>query len=441
MTKNRTTTNCRFEAKNNHRSGVALMLALVVLVILSGVVYKLVSNLRSLEHRQQYLIDYQKARYACDSGMRYALSRMPGLTVGLPNRKDYPELLDFSDEFWMDEQHYDEVARQWAQGGQTDGLDENYDQQSEPEDPNKAKLMNLLAEMFPGEDFSEEKSGEPEKLTIPGPYNVEWPNVIEPIEYEIDGVKVTIAIEDENAKYPLIWFTQTGNIETQKAAAESLKTVVGTWMGQTKDQMDALFEQLDKVAEYKQFRFSYPAVTITETVKSSTSGRNARARTRTPAKRTVKKPRPDEEHARDFAKLMFSSIVDIESLSEPMEFTGKRQETPIKYLGVWGSDKVNINTAPRHVLEGAFTFGGEPVEIASEIIRLRREKQFANISDLKERMYGYNDSIQRAAPYITFRSEYFSIKVTAQSGKARSVMTAAVFKKNKDVKKVAAFSY
>jgi hypothetical protein len=41
-------------------------------VVLTGLVYGLVSRISLVRHRQQYMIDYQNARYACDSGMKYA---------------------------------------------------------------------------------------------------------------------------------------------------------------------------------------------------------------------------------------------------------------------------------------------------------------------------------------------------------------------------------
>jgi len=56
------------------QSGIALILTIVVLVALSAIVYRLSSALVAQRHRQQYMIDYQKARYACESGLKYALS-------------------------------------------------------------------------------------------------------------------------------------------------------------------------------------------------------------------------------------------------------------------------------------------------------------------------------------------------------------------------------
>ena len=429
--------NNKIRITKQKRSGVALLLALIVLVVLTSVVYKLVSDISALRHRQEYLIDYQKARYACDSAMKFGISLLPKTAISLAKEDEHPDLPNFSDEFQMDQETYENILRQWYDiAEETD----NSMDDTGATDPNSMDIADLFAKLM-GETGSEQ-SENIDNLYLPGPYTFQWPNVIAPIEYEINEIKVTISIEDENAKFPLIWATHAGNEETQKAATASLETFC-VWMGMDEEQIKQLFEEANQIAEYKQFRLSYPAITVTETVKATKSAKKSRRsrNKKTAVKKTVKKQREPEEHARDFAQLILSSIVDIDALSETMWDMGNRHETPMKYLGIWGADKVNVNTAPRHVLEAAFTFGGKAEEIADEIIRLRREEPFASLDDMKEKMYGYNDSIQNAKSYICFKSEYFSIKATASSGKAKTVMMAAVIKDKKDIKKIATFVY
>jgi len=95
---------------------------------------------------------------------------------------------------------------------------------------------------------------------------------------------------------------------------------------------------------------------------------------------------------------------------------------------MWGSGKVNVNTAPRHVLEAAFTFGGNGRRIAEEIIQRRRVKPFKDIDELKRELISYSDSIIKSERFITTASDCLVIRVTAQSGVAKASASAAVLK-------------
>ena len=70
-------------------------------------------------------------------------------------------------------------------------------------------------------------------------------------------------------------------------------------------------------------------------------------------------------------------------LAAPTIISQDRNESALKYMDLWGTTQVNINSAPRNVLEAAFTFGGDADKIADEIIKKRREKPFAGIDELK----------------------------------------------------------
>jgi type II secretory pathway component PulK len=106
-------------------------------------------------------------------------------------------------------------------------------------------------------------------------------------------------------------------------------------------------------------------------------------------------------------------------------------------MGMWGSMKVNINTAPRHVLEAAFIFGGDEVPIAEEIIQRRRIEPFADIQELKTDLFRYSDSIGKCEKYITTVSRFFTIKVTAISGVAKASAVIAITKDGRRVKRIA----
>jgi type II secretory pathway component PulK len=135
--------------------------------------------------------------------------------------------------------------------------------------------------------------------------------------------------------------------------------------------------------------------------------------------------------------MFHSSLIDTEPLEQPTIVVGDRKEYPLKYMGLWGTRLVNINTAPRPVLEAAFIFGGNQVEIAEEIIRQRQQEPFTNIEDLKNKLSRYSESIGICEEYITTQSNYFTIKITSTSGVAGASSMIAITKEGDKVTKIA----
>ena len=94
------------------RKGLALLVTLAVLVILTTIVYSLSQRLKIYRRRQQYIINYQSARYACDSAAKYAIATAKDIKPKLITREDAP---DFSDLFYMSAQQKQEMLQAWAE--------------------------------------------------------------------------------------------------------------------------------------------------------------------------------------------------------------------------------------------------------------------------------------------------------------------------------------
>ncbi len=109
-------------------------------------------------------------------------------------------------------------------------------------------------------------------------------------------------------------------------------------------------------------------------------------------------------------------------------------------MGMWATRKVNVNTAPRHVLEAAFTFGGDAAQIAEEIIQQRRIKPFANIDELKRELFRYSPTIEKCEKYITTISSIFTIKVTATVGVAEATAVIGIAKEGQNTRRIAVIS-
>ena len=63
-----------------------------------------------------------------------------------------------------------------------------------------------------------------------------------------------------------------------------------------------------------------------------------------------------------------------------------------------------------------------------------------DIEQLKKELYRYNDSIEKSKAYITTKSSFYTIKVTAVSGVAKISATAAIKKDGKKAEKIGIIS-
>jgi len=421
------------------------MITLVLLVVLSTLAYTLSRSIASQRHRNEYIINYQAARYGCDSAVKYTLAMIADTNT--PKLIERPNEPDFSDLFAMSEIEYQEFLEEWA-------IEKALYQDQEPNENKKPSEFFKTDEPLVFNEFHDVNEpndtnslvrfvdyNDANTISVPGPYGPPWPFTTKPVEIMIGPAKVRIQIEDENAKYPLGWALLQDD-QIQREAQAGFMTFC-EWMGMDPLLVDQLNSQLEQIAELKTFKSEFKSFTkrkiITSTPKQSGSKRNTRRRrTRRPRKPKFKKTTiPASVHSTDFAKFFHSSILDTEALAEPTIISESRKESALKYLGTWASGKVNINTAPRHVLESAFVFGGDAEEIAEEIIQRRRIKPFKDIEELKRTLLSYSESIRKCEKYIITASNFFTIKITATSGSAQVSAVIAVRKEGKNVERIA----
>ena len=413
-----------------NRPGIVLLVTLVLLIMLSTIGYTLSSRVVAQRHRNQYIIDYQIARYACDSATKYAFAELKDMNTPLPIAR--PNEPDFSDLFWRTEQEYEQYLAAWAAGT----------------GPDRIKNIADIADIYDTNGVSgPNKSGysddavalSPNSLTVRGPYGPTWPFIIEPLELEIGSATVRVEVEDENAKYPLGWMLLNDE-DVEREALAGFKTFC-EWVDVNSEQIDSLEEQLKDIGELKTFQLNFEPVKIREQEKlETTTRRGGRDRRVYRSRRIREKTIPAVVHITDFAELFHSSLIDIQALARPTIASDNRKESALKYISLWASSKVNINTAPRHVLEAAFTFGGDADKIADEIIQRRRIKPFKDMEDLRQSLFKYSQSIDKCEEYITMVSSFFTIRITAVSGVAETSTVIAIIKEGDKVQKIASLS-
>ena len=421
MNKNRNNLNI-----SQNRRGIILLVTIGLLVVLSILGYTLTSSVTAQRHRNQYIIDYSKARYGCDSAVKYALTTLEEIDPQLISRPNEP---DFSDLFALDEAEYQELLAQWGLQSISDTTenDRGFDDMLDNND-----IKNKTNDYDSYDDFG--------SLYIRGPYGPPWPFVTEPEEFEIGTVKVQIEIEDENAKYPLGWALL--NDPEIKTEVDSGFATFCEMAGLDAEQIESLSLELTQIGEIKPFKLDFKPITTVS--RTPTPTRSTRSKSKTQKKSSSRVQRKVTsvstqvlEQTTHFARLFHSSLIDTEALARPSIISDSREESPLKYIGTWGTQKININTAPRHVLETAFIFGGNEVEIAEKIIQQRRTEPFTDVADLKNAITGYSDSIAKCEKYITTKSTFFTIKITAISGVAKTSSVIAITKNGEKITRIA----
>lgn len=464
---------CRLKMKikkttSMSRAGFILLVTMVVLVVLTTLAAGLSAHLSLAKRRQQYRIEYQRSRYGVDSAMKYILTVLPTRNFTLlESRLEQP---DFSDLFWMNGAEYAEFIAAWAETAtdeQVEAVLKEGASLTAPVPLSDAEMASRLTSLFGGGSDANEmgmdayNTGDqfylveldPNDVAVPGPYGAPWPNAAEPIHLELGPCKVTITIEDENAKMPLSWLV-TSSKDANKRAENALKTFC-EWMSWDSAQLQELESDIqdgmDKIYEKKMFKLNPSPVllkttttrTVNTPVPASSNRRVSRTRRTATTSRTVQQvttqQRPAVAHTTDFAKLFHSSLLNREILARPLPDTGERMESPLKYLSLWGAQRVNVNTAPRNVLEAAFSLAIDAFdlpEFTQEVIEKRKEKPLVSIDELAKLGGLDTETMNNLKNYVTTTSTFFQIRVISQSGNASSSAVATVVKEGKNVQQL-----
>ena len=472
-----------------------LLITLVILVILSTLGYTLCVQVAARRHRGQYVIDYSIARHACASGLKYALASMGGLQFQLVSRPNEP---DFSDVFALSETQYQELldeaaaaklaadsnlvggdsgkrplekdptgkatekgAKKPPQKGAKKAMEKDTPKNTEKGAKKKAAKghpKKSAAQMRDVNDVNDVNDLDPNSGSfadvkppeIRGPYGPPWPFVAEPLEFEIGSAKVKIEIEDENAKYPLGWAMIAD--DKLKAEAKAGWVTFCEWMGYMPEEISPLSEDLAKIGATKPFKTEFKpeaeAVDLPASLKSritrptTGSAASAAVQRRTVTKKPVTVEEQIDRQNKEFAKLFHSSLMNRDLLSRQSIASDTRKECAMKYLGLWAARHVNVNTAPRQVLEAALTFGSaaDAPKIAEEIIQRRRAKPVADVNELRQAMPRYSNALDDCRTFITAKSTVFTIRVTAVSGVARASAVVAVTKEGDKMLPIAVIS-
>ena len=427
------------------------MVVLVLLVVLCAIAYTLTSRVSSHRRRTEYMIDYQAVRYARDSAVKYALTTLQD--INQPVIIERPTEPDFSDLFAVVETQRRQLLADWAESitaeqalkhqkkvkdflrAATDINDFN--------DVNDFNDIGSFLGIIPDSNLAVDIN-DPNNLQIPGPYGPPWPLITEPLNFMIGDTTVTIEIHDENAKYPLGWI-MLDDIETKRQIQAGFETFC-EWMDVNSLVVQQVEDEIAELNEIKQYKLKVEDVKITKKEQIKTPARTRRTRRTASQRRTQVRTTvttiPATVHLTDYARLYHSPLVNTEVLARPTVVTDDRSESALKYISLWPSNVVNINTAPRHVLETAFAFGGltKAVDAADAVIQRRKIKPFEDVNEISREFFNYAGTVDKCRQYIVTNSELFTIRITANRGLARASAVIAIRKNKGKMEKIAVLS-
>jgi hypothetical protein len=226
-------------------------------------------------------------------------------------------------------------------------------------------------------------------------------------------------------------------------------------MGYQSDELGGLKDDLARISSIRPFKMEYKPVAAPTTASRSASLRSRATRATSPTaagraaagratigRSVISAADQMDRQSADLSRLFHSSLIDTDLLTRPTVVSDSREESALKYLGLWATRQINVNTAPRHVLEAALSFGSvaDAPKIADAIIQRRKIQPFSDVEEVKKSLLRYSDAIEKSKEFLTTTSTVFTVRVTAVSGVARKVALAGVTKEGPKVKTIAVIS-
>jgi hypothetical protein len=383
------------------KGGYVLLIVLMAMIVLATVIVQFQAksslHLRASEHRREKL----QCRYAAESGLIVASHLIKETLETLARER---------------EKQASDAEKAEAAGDEEKTTEEVAD----PNDPNEQDVTDP-------------------NITDPNKQGKELFLFTENT-FQMGDATVTIKIYDENAKYPVLWSMGS---PYSRGGRPSDKFI---------PELGKLLNSPDKTAGYAQGLVSELARSIRLPPQEIVATKDNRSTRRSKGKENptteqsavwISKRRPlsvrkrmaqnDERYQlmATFAEQWYQQVADnpeYQLLREPMT---DRSGNFMEYLGLWGHNRINLNTAPAEVIEIAFSEMGLTRDIAQAIVEYRKKKPLLGTGQLKE-----IDSIQPFLQVIqslsVTQSDSFSIQIKAQSGRSQYFLLAGIYKNMRD---------
>jgi len=361
--------------KQFHAPGVTLLLTLMVLVILSIVVVQFQIDANQQNRATSYRIERLKCRYAAESG----------IAIGSRIIKQY--------------------------------FDSNINLQVAADMPifpdNQADEPNQLP------DESNQPQAAPDIWSdIPPEDQLPW-FVLSQETYQINGADVTIEIHDENAKWPIVWLLTSPFDRSHRStnAERGLKAYADTFNINRNDFEAAvnLIHSLGESLPLPPPPVSYAGAGLRMAPKGRTGG----------YVQLLTEEQDRHKMMGNFARYWYEHF-DLRP-GDPLE--KDRLNSNLSFaecVSLWGAFHININTAPRTLLETVFEPIGMSEYQMDALMNFRQNKPFTAPSQLRDINRIPANMRNNLLPLILIKSRTFTVHVTATMGRTSTHLLSCV---------------
>ncbi|MCK5270331.1 MAG: general secretion pathway protein GspK [Sedimentisphaerales bacterium] len=252
---------------------------------------------------------------------------------------------------------------------------------------------------------------------------------------KIGLVSVEIKIYDENSKFPIYWLLHSPIEKNTDYRDKSVKLLA--------ERLEAEPAANNEAVDLA--RKTGKAMNVPEPMNYLYRRSSGRSRYRRVAWR-LKRSRQSKSLAGkgiDHNKLLRQTMSNFfyqwqEELKQNEKY--KNMLTPLPnhparfadYIGCWGHNRININTAPVEVLEAAFLPLGITKKTAEAVVVHREKNPFANPTQL-QRVRGISRTMLNAAKVLsTTSSDTFSIQITTSLGRASYSLYGSIYKSRRN---------
>jgi len=257
----------------------------------------------------------------------------------------------------------------------------------------------------------------------------------------IDGVEVKIEIYDENAKIPLLWFFKApfGSMSASRGIETGMKKL-GKLLDADTSAVNEAMKLIrtcgsDLVLPNSEIRLSKRGVRSSR--RSSGQPKASRSSWRVSQRFPSIAERNADEKMRREAMGVFSARWYNTLFTDPQEhpINESLAKHPGKfrdYLGSWGHNFVNINTAPTEVLESYFLPLGVSPKAIKQIDAYRKKTPFVHEGDLNKISEIGIESRRAVIVLSRVVSDTFTARVEARVGRARYSLLGGLYRNRKN---------
>ncbi len=252
---------------------------------------------------------------------------------------------------------------------------------------------------------------------------------------KIGPVSVDIKIYDENSKFPIYWLLHSPIEKNTDYRAKSIKR-----LAERLEAEPAVDKETVNLAQKtgKPLNVPEPVSYLYQRSFSRTQSRNVTWRLKASRQR-----RSLAVRGIDHDKLLRQTMSDFfyqwqKELKQNENYRNMLAPLPnhpgrfADYIGCWGHNKVNINTAPAEVLEAVFLPLGVTRKTAEAVVAHREKNPFANTTQL-QRVRGISRTMLSAVRALsTTNSDTFSIQITTSLGRASYSLYGSIYRNRRN---------